>query len=149
MCGLSDMDGEGGKEDRHPLDLGFVSRDGLVPALMLRGHLGPSNHELIVTLFLGEGWVLAELPPYTSGGQTVFRRPVVRVPWEAVLKGKGVQEHWTFFKKEILEVYKQTVPTCQKTSQRVYMASHQSPLGSTPEGQRGPGRLDILQKRKS
>ncbi|KAK4825521.1 hypothetical protein QYF61_000034 [Mycteria americana] len=27
---------------------------------------------------------------------------VDRVPWEAVLKGKGVQEGWTFFKKEIL-----------------------------------------------
>lgn len=88
----------------------------------------------------------AELSPCASGGQTVFRRPVVRVPWEAVLKGKGVQGGWTFFKKEILEVYKQTVPTCQKTSQRVCVASHQSPSGASPEGQRCPGRLVILQK---
>lgn len=25
-----------------------------------------------------------------------------RVPWEAILRGKGVHEGWTFFKKEIL-----------------------------------------------
>ncbi|KAK4825507.1 hypothetical protein QYF61_000020 [Mycteria americana] len=33
----------------------------------------------------------------------LFRGLVDRVPWEAVLKGKGVQEGWTFFKKEILK----------------------------------------------
>ncbi|KAK4830740.1 hypothetical protein QYF61_013190 [Mycteria americana] len=33
----------------------------------------------------------------------LFRSLVDRVPWEAVLKGKGVQEDWTFFKKEILK----------------------------------------------
>lgn len=49
------MDGEGGKEDKHPLDLVFVNRDGLVGALMVRGHLGQSDHEMIVTLLLGEG----------------------------------------------------------------------------------------------
>ena len=46
----------------------------------------------------------------------LFRRLVDRVPWEAVLKGKGVQEGWTFFKKEILKVQEQAVPMCRKTS---------------------------------
>ena len=46
----------------------------------------------------------------------LFRRLVDRVPWEAVLKGKGVQEGWTFFKKEILRAQEQAVPMCQKTS---------------------------------
>ncbi|KAK4824255.1 hypothetical protein QYF61_012521 [Mycteria americana] len=48
----------------------------------------------------------------------LFRRLVDRVPWEAVLKGKGVQEGWTFFKKEILKAQEQAVPMCQKTSRQ-------------------------------
>jgi len=31
----------------------------------------------------------------------LFRSLVDRVPWEEVLKGKGVQEGWTLFKEEI------------------------------------------------
>ncbi|KAK4821662.1 LOW QUALITY PROTEIN: hypothetical protein QYF61_027130 [Mycteria americana] len=46
----------------------------------------------------------------------LFRRLVDRVPWEAVLKGKGVQEGWTFFKEEVLKAQDQAVPVCQKTS---------------------------------
>ncbi|KAK4827572.1 hypothetical protein QYF61_019196 [Mycteria americana] len=48
----------------------------------------------------------------------LFRRPVDRVPWEAVVKGKGVQEGWTFFKKEILKVQEQAIPICRKMSQQ-------------------------------
>lgn len=33
----------------------------------------------------------------------LLRRPVGRVPWDAVLKGK-VQEGWCLFKKMVLEV---------------------------------------------
>ncbi|KAK4824877.1 hypothetical protein QYF61_021084 [Mycteria americana] len=46
----------------------------------------------------------------------LFRSLVDRVPWKAVLKGKGVQEGWTFFKKKILKAQEQAVPMCQKTS---------------------------------
>ena len=42
----------------------------------------------------------------------LFRSLVDRVPWEAVLKGQGVQEGWTFFKKEILKVQEQAIPMC-------------------------------------
>ena len=48
----------------------------------------------------------------------LLRRLVDRVPWEAVLKVKGVQEGWTFFKKEILKAQEQAVPMCWKTSRR-------------------------------
>ncbi|KAK4823930.1 hypothetical protein QYF61_008316 [Mycteria americana] len=48
----------------------------------------------------------------------LFRSLVDKVPWEAVLKGKGVQEGWTFFRKEILKVQQQVVPMCRKMSQR-------------------------------
>ncbi|KAK4827745.1 LOW QUALITY PROTEIN: hypothetical protein QYF61_021216 [Mycteria americana] len=46
----------------------------------------------------------------------LFRRLVERVPWEAVLKGKGGQEGWAFFQKAILKAQEQAVPMCQKTS---------------------------------
>ncbi|KAK4811142.1 LOW QUALITY PROTEIN: hypothetical protein QYF61_019773 [Mycteria americana] len=52
----------------------------------------------------------------------LFRSLVERVPWEAVLKGKGVQEGWTFFKKEILKAQEQAVPMCRKTSRRGRLA---------------------------
>ncbi|KAK4819007.1 hypothetical protein QYF61_024123 [Mycteria americana] len=48
----------------------------------------------------------------------LFRSLVDRVPWEAVLKGKGFQEGWTFFKKEILKAQEQAIPMCRKTSRR-------------------------------
>lgn len=34
----------------------------------------------------------------------LFRMLVGRIPWELVLKGRDVQEDWTFFRKEILKV---------------------------------------------
>jgi len=48
----------------------------------------------------------------------LFRMLVERVPWERVLKGKGVQAGWTFFKEEVLKAQKQAVPTCRKRNQR-------------------------------
>ncbi|KAK4832965.1 hypothetical protein QYF61_026791 [Mycteria americana] len=48
----------------------------------------------------------------------LFRGLADRVPWEAALKSKGVQEGWTFFKKKILKVQEQAIPMCQKTSRR-------------------------------
>ncbi|XP_010116795.1 PREDICTED: bifunctional UDP-N-acetylglucosamine 2-epimerase/N-acetylmannosamine kinase [Chlamydotis macqueenii] len=41
-----------------------------------------------------------------------FRILVQRVPWETVLKGKGVQEGWAFFRSEVLKAQEQAVPTC-------------------------------------
>lgn len=38
------------------------------------------------------------------------------VPCEVVLKDKGVQEGWTFFRNEILRAPEQVVPMCRKTS---------------------------------
>ncbi|KFV63182.1 Multiple PDZ domain protein, partial [Dryobates pubescens] len=39
-----------------------------------------------------------------------------KVPWETVLKNKGVQEGWTYFKKELLKTQEQAVPVCRKMS---------------------------------
>ena len=46
----------------------------------------------------------------------LFRSLVDRVPWQAVLKGHGVQVGWTFFKKVILKVQDWAVPMCQMMS---------------------------------
>ena len=45
----------------------------------------------------------------------LFRSLVDRVPWAALLKGKGAQEGWTFFRKENLKVQEQAISMCQKT----------------------------------
>jgi len=42
----------------------------------------------------------------------LFGSLVDRVPWEAVLKGKGVQEGWTFLRMEIFKAQEQAVPMC-------------------------------------
>jgi len=47
---------------------------------------------------------------FQSADFDLFRRLVDRVPWEAVLKGKEVQEGWTLFNKEILKP--QAIPMC-------------------------------------
>lgn len=44
----------------------------------------------------------------------LFRSLADRVPWEAVLEGKGVDEGWTFFKKEIFKAQEQPIPMCCK-----------------------------------
>ena len=58
-----------------------------------------------------------------------FRTLVAQVPWESLLKGKGVQEAWMLLKVEILKAQKQTVPEYCKASRRgrrlVWMSQEQ------------------------
>jgi len=86
------------------MDLLFVSREGLMGDMMVGSRLGHSDREMM------EFSVLGEVRRGVSRTATVdswrvdfdlFRTLVERVPWEAVLQGKGVQEGWTFFKKEV------------------------------------------------
>jgi len=46
----------------------------------------------------------------------LFRMLVERVPWERVLRGKGVQAGWTFFKEEVLKAQEQAVHMCCNTN---------------------------------
>jgi len=48
----------------------------------------------------------------------LFRTLVERVPWERVLKDKGVQAGWTFFKEEVLKAQELAVPMCHKMNQQ-------------------------------
>ncbi|KAK4832543.1 hypothetical protein QYF61_023875 [Mycteria americana] len=52
---------------------------------------------------------------FQSADFGLFRTLVERVPWETVLKGKGVQEGWAFFKKEVLKAQEQALPMCRNS----------------------------------
>jgi len=103
------------------LDLLFTNREGLVGDVVVRGHLGLSDHE--TTEFLVRGAVKRGASETTTMDfqRTDFgllRTLVERVPWERVLKGKGVQAGSTFFREEVLKAQEQAVPTCRKTNRR-------------------------------
>ncbi|KAK4812550.1 hypothetical protein QYF61_008895 [Mycteria americana] len=102
-----------------PLDLLFTNREGLVSDVMVGGCLGQSDHEMIEFLICGEvarGVSKTATLDFRRADFGLFRRLVERVPWEAALMGKGVQEGWTFFKEEVLKAQEQAVPRCRKTS---------------------------------
>ncbi|KAK4811106.1 hypothetical protein QYF61_016392 [Mycteria americana] len=96
-----------------PLDVLFTNREGLVSHVMVGGRLGQSDHKMIEFLIRGEaarGVSRTATLDFRRADFGLFRRLVERVPWEAALKGKGVQEGWTFFKEEVLKAQEQAVP---------------------------------------
>ncbi|KAK4828700.1 LOW QUALITY PROTEIN: hypothetical protein QYF61_000538 [Mycteria americana] len=100
-----------------PLDLLFTNRKGLVSHVMVGGRLGQSDHEMIEFLIRGEaarGVSKTATLYFRRADFGLFRRLVERVPWEAALTGKGVQEGWTFFKEEVLKAQERAVPRCRK-----------------------------------
>ncbi|KAK4816775.1 hypothetical protein QYF61_022887 [Mycteria americana] len=102
-----------------PLDLLFMNREGLVTHVMVGGCLGQSDHEMTEFLIHGEvvrGVSKTATLDFRRADFVLFRRLVERVPWEAALMGKGVQEGWTFFKEEVLKAQERAVPRCQKMS---------------------------------
>ncbi|KAK4828821.1 hypothetical protein QYF61_000878 [Mycteria americana] len=102
-----------------PLDLLFTNREGLVSDVMVGGCRGQSDHEMIEFLIHGEaarGVSKTATLDFRRADFGLFRRLVERVPWEAALMGKGVQEGWTFFKEEVLKAQEWAVPRCRKTS---------------------------------
>lgn len=85
------------------LDLLFLNTERLVGDVIVGGCLGHSDHKMT------EFSVLREVRRVVRKTATLdfqradfgqFRRLVERVSWEAVLKGKGVQEDWMCFKDE-------------------------------------------------
>ncbi|KAK4831172.1 hypothetical protein QYF61_015642 [Mycteria americana] len=104
-----------------PLDLLFTNREGLVSDVMVGGCLGQSDHEMIEFLIRGEvarGFSKTATLDFRRADFGLFRSLVERVPWEAALMGKGVQEGWAFFKEEALKAQERAVPRCRKTSWR-------------------------------
>ncbi|RMC06735.1 hypothetical protein DUI87_16181 [Hirundo rustica rustica] len=106
---------------RTMLDLLFANRDGLVGDVVVGGHLGQSDHEIIEFSIIGEirrNTNKTFTLDFRRADFCLFRSLIQRVPWEAALKNKGVQERWMCFKTETLRAQEQTVPVCRKTSQR-------------------------------
>ncbi|KAK4815724.1 hypothetical protein QYF61_006762 [Mycteria americana] len=104
-----------------PLDLLFTNREGFVSHVMVGDRLGQSDHEMIEFLIRGEvrrGVSKTATLEFWRADFGLFRRLVERVPWEAALMGKGVQEGWTFFKEEVLKAQERAVPRCRKMSRR-------------------------------
>jgi len=101
------------------LDLLFTNREGLVGDVVVRGCLGLSNHEMIEFLYGGEikrGASKTSTMDFQRADFDLLRTLVERVPWETVLKGKGVQAGWTCFKEQVLKAQEQTVSMCRKTN---------------------------------
>jgi len=85
------------------------------------GCLGLSDHEMIEFLVQGDvkrGASKTTTLEFQRAEFGLFRTLVEKVPWERALKGKGVQEGCTFFKKQVLKVQEQAVPMCCKTNRR-------------------------------
>ncbi|GAB0185962.1 mitochondrial enolase superfamily member 1 [Grus japonensis] len=126
------------------LDLLFTNREGLVSDVMVGGHLGHSDHEMIEVLILREvrrGVSRTATLDIWRADFGLFRRLVDRGPWEAVLKGKGVQEGWIFFKKETLKAQEQAVPMCRKMGCK----PQQCTLSKFADDNKGAGVADIPQ----
>uniref|UniRef100_A0A8B9C3Y3 Reverse transcriptase domain-containing protein n=1 Tax=Anser brachyrhynchus TaxID=132585 RepID=A0A8B9C3Y3_9AVES len=104
-----------------PLDLLFTNSDGLVGDVVVESCLGQSDREMVQFSILGEvrkGTSKTAVLDFRRADFELFRTLVGRVPWEEVLKGKGVQEGWALLKKEILMAQERSVPTCPKMSRR-------------------------------
>jgi len=103
------------------LDLLFTNRGGLVRDVVARGRLGLSSHEMTECSVLGEvkrGASKTTTMDFQSAVFGLLRTLVERVPSERFLKGKGVQEGWTFFKEAVLKAQEQAVTMCHKTNRR-------------------------------
>ncbi|KAF4802263.1 hypothetical protein TURU_027417 [Turdus rufiventris] len=88
---------------RTMLDLLFANRDGLVGDVVVGGCLGHSDHEIIEFSIFGE--IRRNINKiFTLDFQRedfgLFRRLIQKIPWEAALKNKGVQERWACFKTQ-------------------------------------------------
>lgn len=44
----------------------------------------------------------------------LFRTLAGKIPWDSILKSKGIWEGWMLLKKEVLKMQEQTVPLCCK-----------------------------------
>ena len=74
--------------------------------------LGQSDHETVEFSILGDVRKVNSRTTILNFQRVdfdLFRMLVAWVPWESLLKGKGVQEAWTLLKMEILKAQEQAV----------------------------------------
>ena len=95
------------------LDLLFTNRKGLVGDVKVGDRLEQSDHETVEFSILGDVRRVTSktaILNFQRADSDLFRTLVARVPWESLLKVKGVQEAWMLLKMEILKAQKQAVP---------------------------------------
>lgn len=95
----------------------FVNRESLIGYVLVEGHLSHSNKRMIRLSIFGIGRKAVRrmaTQSFWSAHFGLFRDLIDRVPWDEVLKDKGVHEGRVFFKKENLKAWEQTIPTCWK-----------------------------------
>ena len=81
--------------------------------------LDHSDHDIIEFSILREarrGGSRTDILDFQRVDFVLFRQLLDRIPWETVLKGIGVQEGGTLFKKGVLMAEEQAVPRCSKRS---------------------------------
>jgi len=103
------------------LDLLFTNREGLVGDVKVGDCLGQSDHEIVEFSILGDVRRVTSktaILNFQRADFDLFRMLVAQVPWESLLKGKGVQEAWMLLKMEILKAQEQAVPECRKASRK-------------------------------
>jgi len=103
---------------RASLDLLFTNTEGWVGGdVVVRGCLGLSDHEMTEFSVRGKvkrGASKTTAMDFQRADFGLLKTLVERVLWERVLKGKGVQGGWTFFKEEVLKTQEEAVPICRK-----------------------------------
>lgn len=97
------------------LDLLIMNREP-VSGVMVGDTPGHSHHEFSILREIRKEISRAATLGIQRADYGLVRRLLDRVLWKAVLKGKGVQEGWTLFKREILKIQEQVVPICRKIS---------------------------------
>ncbi|XP_071881468.1 uncharacterized protein [Anas platyrhynchos] len=103
------------------LDLLFTNREGLVEDVIVGNSLGQSDHEMVEFTILGgarKGTSKTTVLDFRRADFGLLRTLVGGVPWEAVLKGRGVQKGWALFKRQILMAQERSIPMRPKMSQR-------------------------------
>ncbi|PKU41653.1 rna-directed dna polymerase from mobile element jockey-like [Limosa lapponica baueri] len=103
------------------LDLLLTNREGLVGDVVVGGCLGLSDHEMVKFSIIREvrkGVSKTSTLNFQRVDFSLFRSMYGKVPWEAALKGKGIQEGWVFFKEEVLKAQVQAIPVHCKVSRR-------------------------------
>ena len=103
------------------LDLLFTNREGLAGDVKAGDCLEQSDHEIVEFSIVGDVRRVTSktaILNFQRADLDLFRMLVAGVPWESLVKGKGVQEAWTLLKMEILKAQEQAVPECCKVSRR-------------------------------
>ncbi|CAM5155513.1 unnamed protein product [Natator depressus] len=101
------------------LDLLLTNRVELVGEAKVDGNLGGSDHELVEFRILTQGRKVSSrirTLDFRKADFDSLRERMGRIPWGTIMKGKGVQESWLYFKESLLRLQGQTIPMSRKNS---------------------------------